>query len=338
MQLAAFDYKLPPELIARYPTAKRSESRLLCLSRQTGQLAHKKFYELIDLLSPQDLLVFNNSRVIRARLFGHKPSGGRVEILVERVLSTYEVIAHVRVNKKLHSGSVILLPKGITATLLSRSLDLFHLQFSQPVFSTLEQIGHIPLPGYINRADEAFDENRYQTVYADLQGSVAAPTAGLHFDQELLNKIKTKGVAAAFVTLHVGAGTFQPVRVENITQHAMHAELIEVSAEVCEKVKQTQASGGRIIAVGTTSVRCLETASQSGIIKPFQGETNIFIYPGHQFQVVDVMITNFHLPKSSLLMLVSAFAGLESIKRAYQVAIENQYRFYSYGDAMFIVD
>lgn len=338
MQLKDFDYELPDELIARYPTAERSASRLLCLNRQDGQVQHKHFFELIDFLNSNDLLVFNNTKVIKARMFGQKETGGKVEILIERILKDKEVLAHVRASKSPKEKSFIYFTDEIKAEVLGRNGDLFHLNFhsKKNMLSILDKVGHIPLPPYIDRADELTDTERYQTVYAKVSGSVAAPTAGLHFDETLLEKIKAKGLDCAYVTLHVGAGTFQPVRAEDITQHKMHAELIDVNEEVCEKIKKTKERGGRIIAVGTTTVRCLETASRTGSITPYQGETDIFIYPGFKFNCIDAMVTNFHLPQSSLLMLISAFAGYETIKNTYAVAIKEKYRFFSYGDAMFI--
>lgn len=338
MKLNDFNYHLPDELIAYYPTPERSASRLLCLNRASAAVQHGHFYDLIDFVRPEDLLVFNNTRVLRARLFGKKATGGQVEILVERVLSSHEVLAHVRASKTPKPDSLIQLSEDIHVRVLQREGDLFHLNFEtpKPVLTVLEEIGHIPLPPYIDRDDDIQDQSRYQTVYAKVDGSVAAPTAGLHFDEALLKKLKDKGVNMAYVTLHVGAGTFQPVRVENITEHKMHAELIDVSDDVCDQVKKARARGGRVIAVGTTTVRCLETASQSGEIQPYRGETSIFIYPGYSFHCVDAMITNFHLPESSLLMLVSAFAGHELMRKTYQTAIEQAYRFFSYGDAMLI--
>jgi S-adenosylmethionine:tRNA ribosyltransferase-isomerase len=329
-QLCDFSYDLPDHLIARYPTKERTASRLLHLNETFN---HLQFTDIIELLKPNDLLVMNNSRVIPARLFGHKATGGAVEILVERIMGTHEALAHVRSSKSPKPGSLIFLADDYCVEVLGRDNDLFHLKFQQPVLETLYEKGHIPLPPYINRADELMDKERYQTVYAKREGSVAAPTAGLHFDEALLTAIQAKGVDIAFVTLHVGAGTFQPVRTQNIAEHRMHAELIDVSQEVCDKIQQAKAKGGRVIAVGTTSVRCLETAKG----KPYQGETTIFIYPGYQFHTVDGMVTNFHLPESSLLMLVSAFSGYEKIMQAYQEAIKNNYRFFSYGDAMLIL-
>jgi len=329
MNLSDFYYELPPELIAHYPTPARTASRLLCLEGNT--ITHQHFADVIELLVPGDLLVMNNTRVIPARLLGHKASGGRVEVLIERIRED-GVLAHVRASKAPKIGAR--LNVGVEVEVIGRENDLFILKFldPRPVLIILNEIGHMPLPPYIARADENSDRERYQTVYAQQPGAIAAPTAGLHFDETLLKKIKDKGVDIAFVTLHVGAGTFQPVRVENIEDHKMHAEYVEVSEEVCEKVRKAK----RVIAVGTTSVRCLETAAQNGKIQPFKGDTQIFIYPGYQFRCVDVLITNFHLPQSTLLMLVCAFAGYEQAMVAYQEAIKQKYRFYSYGDAMWI--
>lgn len=328
MKTTDFDYNLPKKLIAHYPTPKRTASRLMALGEQAQ---HRHFSDFPHFLEPGDLLVFNNSRVIAARLFGVKETGGKVEVLVERVVNEYEVLAHVRASKSPKPGGFITFDQKFQAEMLGRQGELFQLKFSAPVLGVLNQIGHVPLPPYIERTDEGTDHSRYQTVYAKHDGSVAAPTAGLHFDEALLEEIKIKGIDIAFVTLHVGAGTFQPVRADNVEEHHMHAELIDVSQAVCDKVRATKAAGRRVIAVGTTSVRCLETANG----KPFLGETDIFIYPGYQFNTVDALITNFHLPKSSLLMLVCAFAGYERVMNAYQIAIEKEYRFFSYGDACF---
>ncbi|MGD9108994.1 MAG: tRNA preQ1(34) S-adenosylmethionine ribosyltransferase-isomerase QueA [Gammaproteobacteria bacterium] len=338
MKLADFYYKLPLELIARYPTKQRSASRLLCLNCDTGEIQHRHFGDLINLLTPKDLLVFNNSRVIPARLYGTKDTGGQVELLIERILDKFICLAHIKASRAPKPGSRLKLENAVTVKVLSRHDDLFKLEFpaAHPIMKALTSFGRIPLPPYIDRAAEAIDQERYQTVYAKHNGSVAAPTAGLHFDEELLKKIENKGIKSAFVTLHVGAGTFQPVKTDDIRQHKMHSELIQVTEEVCQQIQQTKQSGGCIIAVGTTSVRCLETATQSGKIKPYFGETDIFIYPGYKFKCVDAMITNFHLPESTLLMLVSAFAGHKNIMLAYQEAIAKKYRFFSYGDAMFI--
>lgn len=336
--LSDFDYTLPDELIARYPAAERGSSRLLQLQKNTGAVSHGQFRDLLQLLQPGDLLVFNNTKVIPARLFAKKPTGGNVEILLERILQNNRVIAHVRASKGLKPGSVVRLENHIEVQCIKQQNELFELEFlcEQNIFSILDEVGHIPLPQYMERQDEKDDIQRYQTVYAKHPGAVAAPTAGLHFDESMLIELNKKGVNSAFVTLHVGAGTFKPVRVTHIAEHVMHAEYAEVSAEVCRLVQETRAKGKRIIAVGTTSVRCLETAAKTGEIQEFRGDTNIFIYPGYRFQCVDALITNFHLPQSTLLMLVGAFAGLSKILSAYEQAIAEKYRFYSYGDAMFI--
>ncbi len=331
-----FDYELPAELIARYPAERRTDSRLLCLSRDTGALQHKHFNQLPSLLREHDLLVFNNSKVIPARLYATKPTGGRVEILIERVLSPARVLVQLRASKTPQLDSELILSNGERVSVCGRHQDLFELSFQQQtVLATLDAVGHVPLPPYLQREDEAFDRERYQTVYAEAPGSVAAPTAGLHFDTALMQALAAQAV---FVTLHIGAGTFQPVRADKVSEHTMHAEYIDVSAEVCARVRSCQQAGGRVIAVGTTSVRCLETAAASGGIEPYQGDTDIFIYPGYQFNCVDAMITNFHLPQSSLLMLVSAFAGYQHTMATYQAAVQLGYRFYSYGDAMWVSD
>jgi len=340
MKLSDFYYDLPDELIARYPAQKRTDSRLFCLDKNNGAIKHSRFADILNFINPNDLLVFNDSRVIPARLYGHKLSGGKIEILVERILDAHRVLAHMRSNRTPQPGSKLIFGEDetIEVNLLGRQNDLFELEFvtEENVVEILETIGHVPLPPYINREDEITDHERYQTVYAKHKGSVAAPTAGLHFDESLIQAFKNKGVDLAFLTLHVGAGTFQPVREEIITNHKMHAELIDVKQEVCDKVIAAKKRGGRVIAVGTTTVRSLETATSEGEIKPYFGDTNIFIYPGYAFQCVDAMVTNFHLPESSLLMLISAFAGHKNVMHAYQVAIQEKYRFYSYGDAMLI--
>lgn len=339
MKLSDFGYELPDELIARYPADERSSSRLLLLDRETGDIEHRVFSDLVQLVEPNDLLVFNNSKVMPARLYGSKETGGKVEILVERIVDQHTVLAHVRASKTPKAGSLILLTNAIKISVLGREHDLFKLKFLTEISAVdiLERVGHMPLPPYIDRDDESWDRERYQTVYADPKGSVAAPTAGLHFDEKLIRQLGELGVDMAFLTLHVGAGTFQPVRVENIKEHHMHAEWITVSQEVCDKVRVAKERGGRVIAVGTTTVRSLESAALSGELKPFEGDTDIFIYPGFGFKVIDGMITNFHLPESSLLMLVAAFVGREKMMNAYTVAIKEKYRFYSYGDAMMIV-
>lgn len=333
-----FDFDLPDSLIARYPLPKRSASRLLHLEPCSQTIADRSFSDLITLLQPNDLLIANNSRVIPARLFGQKNSGGRVEILIERITGAQTALAHMRASKAAKHGTLVELDNGYRLVVGERRGSLFEIRFlgDERAIQVLEKIGHMPLPPYMARPDEAADQERYQTVYAQHNGSVAAPTAGLHFDEPLLEKLQEKGVGIEYITLHVGAGTFQPLRVEYLHQHEMHSEYFEISKETVERIKQTKEKGGRIIAVGTTSVRSLETVAKNGELKPYQGESALFIYPGFQFNVVDAMITNFHLPKSSLIMLVSAFAGLSQIKLAYQHAIAQQYRFYSYGDAMFI--
>jgi len=336
MRRCDFHFDLPPELIAQHPLAERTASRLLVLRDNT--LEDALFARIGALLQPGDLLVMNNTRVIPARLFGRKETGGKIEVLVERVLDEHRVLAHVRASKSPKPGSNLLLEGEVRATVTGREGALFCLSFegAESVVTLLERHGHMPLPPYIERTDESEDRERYQTVFAQRQGAVAAPTAGLHFNQSLLDELAKQGIESTFITLHVGAGTFQPVRVDNIAEHHMHKETIEVSADTVAAVRQTQARGGRVVAVGTTSVRALESAARGGELAPFQGDTDIFITPGYTFRVVDSLITNFHLPESTLLMLVSAFAGFDEIKAAYAHAIAQRYRFFSYGDAMFL--
>ncbi|WP_313226966.1 tRNA preQ1(34) S-adenosylmethionine ribosyltransferase-isomerase QueA [Stutzerimonas chloritidismutans] len=336
MQVADFFFQLPDALIARHPLAERRASRLLVLEGETGKLSHRNFADLLDHVRPGDLMVFNNTRVIPARLFGQKATGGKLEILVERVVGNRSVLAHVRSSKSPKAGSKILLNGGGEAEMIARHDALFELEFDEDVLPLLERIGHMPLPPYIDRPDDAADRERYQTVYAQRAGAVAAPTAGLHFDEALLQMLRESGVETAYVTLHVGAGTFQPVRVERIEEHHMHREWLEVGQDVVDAVAACRSRGGRVIAVGTTSVRSLETAARDGELKPFSGDTDIFIYPGKSFHVVDALVTNFHLPESTLLMLVSAFAGYPETMAAYAEAVAQRYRFFSYGDAMFI--
>jgi len=338
MQVKDFQFELPDELIARYPLEQRSASRLLCVDGNSGALAHRVFSDIEQLLEPGDLLVFNDTRVIPARLFGQKASGGKIELLVERVTGADQALAHLRASRAPKPGTRLLLEGGIEAEVVGRQDNLFELRFDiqQPLVEVLEQFGHMPLPPYMKREDQLSDRERYQTVYNRKPGAVAAPTAGLHFDEPLLQRLAEKGVETAFVTLHVGAGTFQPVKVERVEEHHMHSEHIEVSAQVCEAVRAARARGKRVVAVGTTSVRCLESASRNGEIAPFSGETDIFIYPGYEFRSVDALITNFHLPESTLLMLVSAFAGYDHMMNAYRTAVAERYRFFSYGDAMFL--
>ncbi|MFT5082545.1 MAG: S-adenosylmethionine:tRNA ribosyltransferase-isomerase [Lentisphaeria bacterium] len=338
MRRQDFYYQLPDQLIARFPAAERRASRLLVLDGSSGELSHKAFEDVLNLVEPGDLMVFNDTRVIPARVFGSKESGGKLEILVERILDRDRVLAHVRASKSPKVGSFIALSDGSRVQVAARHEALFEIRFpeTESALDVLERIGHIPLPPYIDRPDDTSDRERYQTVYSINKGAVAAPTAGLHFDDELFEQLKVRGVQVAFVTLHVGAGTFQPVRVDNIYEHTMHSEVMVLSQEVCEQVRRTKQAGKRVVAVGTTSVRCLETAAQSGEIMPYQGETNIFIYPSYHYKVVDALITNFHLPESTLIMLVSAFAGYSHTMAAYKTAVFNKYRFFSYGDAMFI--
>jgi S-adenosylmethionine:tRNA ribosyltransferase-isomerase len=339
MQRQDFQFNCPPELIAQFPAAERTASRLLQLEGKTGRLSDKQFTDFPSLLRSGDLLVFNNTRVIPARLLGEKETGGKIEVLVERVLDDTRVLAHIRSSKSPSAGRKLLLEGKLTAEVLGRQGALFEIAFeTTDISEALEQYGRLPLPPYIEREVADEDKARYQTVYAQRTGAVAAPTAGLHFDEAILTEIAAMGIETAEVTLHVGAGTFQPVRVDEITSHQMHSERIDVSQAVCDKVKATRARGGRVIAVGTTSVRALESASRDGNIQPYEGETDIFIYPGYQFKSVDVILTNFHLSESTLLMLVSAFAGREHILNAYQYAVAEKYRFFSYGDAMFVTN
>ncbi len=338
MKLSDFNYDLPRELIAQYPASERTGSRLLCVNRETGELADKQFPDILGLLQPGDLLVFNNTKVIPARLFGQKISGGKIEVLVERLLDQHRLLAHIRSSKSPKAGAEVVLADNIAVKVLGRQDALFELEFDhrKTALEWLEQYGHMPLPPYIERSDEHDDAERYQTVYAKHKGAVAAPTAGLHFDDDLLQQIQAKGIDSAYVTLHVGAGTFQPVRVDNIIEHHMHKEWIDVPQAVCDKINATKKAGGKVIAVGTTTIRCLETAALQGDLQPYQGDTDIFIYPGFEYKVIDGLLTNFHLPESTLIMLVAAFTGYESTLNAYQHAVAEQYRFFSYGDAMFI--
>lgn len=337
LQLKDFDYHLPEELIAQLPSAERGGSRLLTLDA-AGHVSDRMFADLPQLVRSGDLLLFNNTKVIKARLFGAKASGGQVEVLVERVLGEHEVLAQVRASKSPKPGSRLTLGDRWQVEVLGRRDDMFHLAFlsERPVLDILEDSGRLPLPPYIAHDPDAQDETRYQTVYATDPGAVAAPTAGLHFDQEMLQRLQAMGVDIAYVTLHVGAGTFQPVRVERIAEHRMHSELYSISADTVTKLEQARARGGRITAIGTTTLRALEAAAQSGAIVAGSGETDIFITPGYRFRVVERLLTNFHLPKSTLLMLVSAFAGVDSVRAAYAHAIQQRYRFFSYGDAMLL--
>jgi S-adenosylmethionine:tRNA ribosyltransferase-isomerase len=335
MRVADFDFDLPDELIAQFPPAVRGGSRLLHVEA-SGALHDRDFRDLPTLLRPDDLLVMNDTRVIKARLFGAKDSGGKVELLVERVTGEFEALAFIRASHAPKPGSRIQLAEDVTLDVLGRQDDLTQLRFPRPVLAVLDQLGRLPLPPYITHAPTADDEARYQTVYANDPGAVAAPTAGLHFDDAMLVALRTQGIRTAQVTLHVGAGTFQPVRVDNIADHKMHSERYTILQATVDAILETRARGGRVVAVGTTSLRALEAAAQPGQLHAGSGETDIFITPGYRFRVVDALLTNFHLPRSTLLMLVSAFAGVDTIRVAYAHAIAERYRFFSYGDAMLL--
>ncbi len=337
MKKQDFYFDLPPELIAQYPLANRSDSRLLAFNRQTESSSHHQFKDLVDFLEPGDLLVMNNSKVIPARLYGNKASGGKVEVLVERLLTDKSFFAHIKASKAPRAGSFIHLDKNWSIRVLEKKDDLYLCEAVGQIETLLDEIGHIPLPGYINRQDESLDLQRYQTVYARHKGSVAAPTAGLHFDDELLERLRIKGVNLAYLTLHVGAGTFRPVRTEAIKDHKMHSEQMTITAALCNLVSATQEAGKRIIAVGTTALRSLESAAQNGRLEPCERDTDIFIYPGYQFQICQGLITNFHLPESTLVMLVAAFIGHKQTMTLYEEAIRNGYRFFSYGDASLLL-
>ena len=336
MKRSDFHFDLPAELIAQHPLAERSASRLLCLDGSSGAIAHRHFGDLVNLLHPGDLLVFNNTRVIPARLWGRKETGGQVEILIERVIGSHRALAHVRASKSPKPGGRLQLAAGAEATVVGRDDDLFLLEFSVDLMPYLDEHGDVPVPPYRERESDATDIERYQPVYARDPGAVAAPTAGLHFDDAMLTETRQAGVRHAHVTLHVGAGTFQSLRAQHIEENRLHSERVEVSRACCDAVAETQAAGGRVVAVGTTSVRALECASAAGSLQPYNGETDMFILPGYEFRTVDAMLTNFHLPQSSLLMLVAAFAGKDRILAAYEHAVREKYRFFSYGDAMFL--
>lgn len=337
LSLSDFDYDLPVELIAQTPAATRTSSRLLHVDA-AGGLHDSQFARLTQHLKPNDLLVFNDTRVIQARLVGQKATGGKVEVLIERITATHEALAHVKASKSPGTGSALRLADAVDVTVLGRADDLFMLKFDAPVLEVLEQYGTLPLPPYIDHPPEAQDLQRYQTVYAKAPGAVAAPTAGLHFDEAMFEQLEQLGVQRTFVTLHVGAGTFQPVRDGDLAKHVMHAEWYTVTDSTIQAISRARALGGRVIAVGTTSVRALESAAKldPSMTQPQSGDTRLFIQPGFEYKVVDAMITNFHLPQSTLLMLVSAFIGLDTMKRAYEHAIKERYRFFSYGDAMFL--
>jgi S-adenosylmethionine:tRNA ribosyltransferase-isomerase len=336
MQLSDFHYDLPESLIARYPAEPRSASRLLHLDGHSGTLVDRRFTDLPAQLRPGDLLVVNDTRVVPARLFGTKETGGRVEIMLERLAGGSVAIVQLRASKTPKDGSRIAVDGGASARVAGRDGDFWVLEFDAPASGIFEQHGAMPLPPYIDRPADVLDLERYQTVYARAPGAVAAPTAGLHFDAELLARCRAAGAEQAQVTLHVGAGTFQPVRVATVAEHRMHAERLVVGADAVDAVAAARARGSRVIAVGTTAVRALETAAGGGTLAPYDGETRLFIKPGDRFRVCDALVTNFHLPESTLLMLVCAFAGQHAVLRAYRHAVAAGYRFFSYGDAMFI--
>lgn len=338
MRTDLFHYDLPTELIAQHPPPNRTDARLLTLDGASGALADRQIPAILELVNPGDLLVFNDTRVLAARLFGTKHTGGRVEILVERVENEREVVALIKASKAPKIGSIVNIHDEYQFRISAREGNFFRLmnESGSGVSAIMQRVGHIPLPPYIDRVDTAADIERYQTVYGQVPGAVAAPTAGLHFDEELMRELAASDVEIGFVTLHVGAGTFQPVRSSSVEAHRMHVERFDISEKLCRQVERAQGAGKRVIAVGTTSVRALESAVVDGRLQARRGDTDIFIYPGYRFQVVDAMLTNFHLPESTLLMLVSAFAGTENIMRAYDHAIQKGYRFFSYGDAMWI--
>ncbi|MGH8248444.1 MAG: tRNA preQ1(34) S-adenosylmethionine ribosyltransferase-isomerase QueA [Gammaproteobacteria bacterium] len=338
MRRGDFSYDLPEELIAQYPAEPRDAARLLCVGRESGAVTDRRFRDFPELLRPGDLLVFNDTRVIPARLFGRKATGGRVEVLIERVMDDQHALAQIRASKTPRPGATLMVDGGGELSVEGREGEFFALRVSgsESAWALLERAGHVPLPPYIRREDEPLDRERYQTVFARRPGAVAAPTAGLHFTRAMMESLAAKHIDMGFVTLHVGAGTFQPLRTERVSDHKMHRERFQVSRELCDQVREARRRKGRIVAVGTTSVRCLETAARGSELEPMQGETDIFIYPGFEFRLVDALFTNFHLPESSLLMLICAFAGREPVLRAYAHAVAQHYRFYSYGDAMFI--
>jgi len=344
MKRADFAFDLPEELIAQQPLPERSASRLLEVDGQSGEITHRVFTDLPALLAPGDLLIFNNTRVLPARLYAQKQTGGKAEILIERLLGDGGALAHVRASKSPREGMLLIITSApesdlseLAVRVIGREGALYRLApESGSIKEMMRRFGHMPLPPYIERADTPEDRDRYQTVFGRRDGAVAAPTAGLHFDQPLLDTLKLAGIAISEVTLHVGAGTFQPVRADNIEEHIMHSEYVEVDQACCDAIARCRSQGGRVVAIGTTAVRSLETAARDGIPEPYSGDTDIFLYPGCKFNVVDAMVTNFHLPESTLIMLVSAFSGMDNIRSAYASAIENRYRFFSYGDAMFL--
>lgn len=338
MKKAIFHYQLPSELIAQQPTPSRSGSRLLALNGVSGEVEDLRFVDLPGILHSGDLLIFNDTRVIPARLYATKETGGRVEILVERILGARRIVAQLGMSKRGRPGMYLRVDDNISVAIVSRCGDFYELCFecAETVMQVLQRLGHVPLPPYIGRIDEAYDRERYQTVYAEHPGAVAAPTAGLHFDAFIFGQLREHDVDTAFLTLHVGAGTFQPIRGEDVRDHEIHPEYVQIGSDVCARIEATKQRGGRVVAVGTTVVRALESATRNGQVVPFEGDTRLYIVPGYRFQVVDALVTNFHLPESTLLMLVCAFAGIEHTMRAYRHAVDQKYRFYSYGDAMFV--
>ena len=338
MHRSDFRFELPQELIAQHPAERRGGSRLLCMQRDSGALQDCLFSDIETQLRPSDLLVFNNTRVVPARFHGHKASGGRIEVMIDRVLDRSRVLAQLRSSHSPKPGSGLRLDCGVDIEVLGRDGALFELRFDdpRPVFELMEAYGQIPLPPYIQRPPDGDDKQRYQTVFARHQGAVAAPTAGLHFDQQRMQRLRDSGIDIGYVTLHVGSGTFAPMRSERLDQHQMHHEWFELNDRLCEQVAAARARGGRVVSVGTTVVRSLEAAAAGGSLRPFRGETDIFIYPGYPFRVVDALLTNFHLSESTLLMLVCAFAGREAVLNAYNHAVQQRYRFFSYGDAMLL--
>lgn len=338
MRIEEFDFELPESLIAQTPLDKRDASRLLVLDKNTKSLIDKKFTDFVDLLDPNDLLIFNDTRVIKARLFGKKITGGKVEIMIERILDSNHALAHLKTSKKILDGTIFEINKDVSAQVIKKKDGLFFIGFNSNLSAVdiLEKYGHIPLPPYIERNANPFDEKRYQTIYAKEQGAVAAPTAGLHFTEEIFEALENKKIKYAFLTLHVGAGTFQPVREDDIDQHQMHSESFNVPEKTIQMIRDAKLNNGRIIAIGTTVLRALETAFSEENIQPGFKETSIFIRPGYKFKIVDALLTNFHLPKSTLFILVSAFSGSDTMKELYQHAIKHEYRFFSYGDATFI--
>lgn len=337
MKTNDFNFTLPEHLIAQHPLSSRSASRLLVYHRQTQQINHRQFNNIGDYLKPGDLLVMNNSRVMKARLYGHKASGGRIELLIERIINPYECWCHIRASHAPKAGTQLMIDNNINWEVVTKQDHLYRCRSSHDLFEVMNQSGHLPLPPYIQRAPDQEDGERYQTVYAEPIGSVAAPTAGLHFDAPLLEHLRQQGIEFAQVTLHVGAGTFQPVRTESIHDHQMHAEYFEISESVCEMVNQAKHEGRRVIAVGSTATRALESAAQGRSLLPYQGETSIFITPGYTFKIIDGIITNFHLPESTLLMMVAAWVGFDAMHRIYQEAVHQEYRFFSYGDASLLL-